>query len=69
MAGENALAVYLLAPLLLAAFALVGSLAGANPYHALGGSLGPGLVRAVVFAWVVIRLAGWLRARGLRLRL
>jgi predicted acyltransferase len=69
MAGENALAAYLLAPLLLAAFALVGSLAGANPYHALGGSLGPGLVRAVVFAWVVIRLAGWLRARGLRLRL
>jgi predicted acyltransferase len=69
MAGENALAVYLLAPFLLAVFALVGAFAGANPYHALGGSLGLGLLRAVVFSWVVIRLAGWMRARGLRLQL
>jgi hypothetical protein len=69
MAGENALTVYLLAPFLLAVFELLGSFLGWNPYHALGGSLAAGLVRAVVFAWVVIRLAGWMRGRGLRLQL
>ena len=26
-------------------------------------------LRSIVFAWVVVRLAGWLRTRGLRLRL
>ena len=69
MAGENALTAYLLAPFLLAVFALIGALAGADPYRALGGSLGLGLLRAVAFAWMVIRLAGWMRSRGLRLQL
>jgi hypothetical protein len=28
-----------------------------------------GVVRAVVFAWAVVRLSGWMRTRGLRLQL
>jgi hypothetical protein len=28
-----------------------------------------GLVRSAVFAWVVVRLTGWLRDRGLRFQL
>ncbi|HVR71005.1 MAG TPA: DUF5009 domain-containing protein [Vicinamibacteria bacterium] len=69
MAGENALVAYLLAPFLLAVFAVLGWLLGWNPYHAASGSLPLGLLRAVVFSWAVIRLAGWMHARGLRLRL
>jgi hypothetical protein len=69
MASENALMIYLLAPFLLALFALMTPLVGMNPYRALGGSLVAGLARAVLFAWVVVRLSGWLRARGLRLHL
>lgn len=67
-AGENALTIYLLAPFLLSLFALLGSALGANPYHALGGSLGAGLLRSIAFAWVVVRLSGWLATRGLRLQ-
>jgi predicted acyltransferase len=67
-AGENALSIYLLAPFLLSVFALLGVLWGTNPYHALGGSLAAGVLRAVVFAWAVVRLSGWLAARGLRLQ-
>ena len=33
------------------------------------GSLAAGVARSVVFAWVVVRLSGWMRARGLRLQL
>jgi predicted acyltransferase len=68
MAGENALTIYLLAPFLLSIFALVGRVFGVNPYHALGGSLGVGLVRSILFAWLAVRLSGWMRARGLRLQ-
>jgi heparan-alpha-glucosaminide N-acetyltransferase len=69
MAGENALVIYLLAPFLLSLFELIASAVGSNPYEALGASLGPGLVRSVVFAWAVVRLSGWMRARGLRLQM
>ena len=69
MAGENALVIYLLAPFLLSVFELVAWALGRNPYEALGGSLAAGIVRAVVFAWAVVRLSGWMRARGLRLQL
>ena len=69
MAGENALVIYLLAPFLLSVFELIAGVAGANPYEALGGSLAAGLVRSVVFAWAVVRLSGWMRARGLRLQM
>ncbi len=68
-AGENALVIYLLAPFLLSVFELLGSLTGKNPYAALGASLWIGLVRSIVFAWVVVRLSGWMRSRGLRLQL
>jgi heparan-alpha-glucosaminide N-acetyltransferase len=69
MAGENALLIYLLAPFLLSVFELVAWGTGRNPYEALGGSLVAGTLRSVVFAWVVVRLSGWMRARGLRLQL
>jgi len=68
-AGENALVIYLLAPLLLSVFEVIGVGLGWNPYESLGRSLAVGVVRSVVFAWVVVRLSGWMRARGLRLRL
>jgi predicted acyltransferase len=68
-AGENALVIYLLAPFLLSGLALVAAGLGWSPYAALGGSLPAGVVRAVVFAWAVVRLSGWLRTRGLRLQL
>jgi len=42
---------------------------GRNPYEALGGSLVAGTLRSVVFAWAIVRLSGWMRARGLRLQL
>ena len=69
MAGENALLIYLLAPFLLSVFDLVAWGTSWNPYEALGGSLAAGTLRAVVFAWAVVRLSGWMRARGLRLQL
>lgn len=69
MAGENALLIYLLAPFLLSVFDLVAWGTGRNPYEALGGSLAAGILRAVVFAWAIVRLSGWMRARGLRLQL
>jgi len=69
MAGENALLIYLLAPFLLSVFDLVAWGTGRNPYEALGGSLVAGTLRSVVFAWAIVRLSGWMRARGLRLQL
>jgi predicted acyltransferase len=70
MAGENALVAYLLAPLLLSLFAMSASLSGGvNLYGALGATTFVGLVRSAVFAYLVVRLCGYLRARGLRLQL
>ena len=70
IAGENPLLAYLLAPLLLSLFALSAPLCGGtDPYAALGGTTAVGLVRSAVFAWVVVRLSGWLRARGVRFQL
>jgi heparan-alpha-glucosaminide N-acetyltransferase len=69
MAGENALLIYLLAPFLLSVFELIAWGTGRNPYEALGGSLAVGVVRSIVFAWVVVRLSGGMRTRGLRLQL
>jgi predicted acyltransferase len=70
IAGENPLVAYLMAPFLLSLFALVFTpLAGANPYEALGGSTSIGLVRSAVFAWLVVRLSGWMRSRGVRVQL
>jgi predicted acyltransferase len=70
IAGEQALLIYLIAPLLASLLALSAPLfGGENPYAELGASLLWGTVRSIVFAWVVVRLAGRLRSSGLRLRL
>ena len=70
LTGENPLIAYLLAPALLALFALATPLfGGTNPYAALGATTGIGLLRSAVFAWAVARLTGLLRAGGLRVQL
>ena len=70
IAGEQALLIYLIAPLVGSLLALSAPLfGGENPYAELGGDLLLGTARSIVFAWVVVCLAGWLRTRGLRLRL
>jgi heparan-alpha-glucosaminide N-acetyltransferase len=70
IAGENPMLAYLLAPLLLSLFELAVPLfGGVNPYEAISQPVPLGLVRSAVFAWVVVRLTGWLRTRGLRFQL
>ncbi|MFN8091575.1 MAG: DUF5009 domain-containing protein [Vicinamibacteria bacterium] len=70
VAGENPLVAYLLAPALLAVFAMASAVAGtANPYEALASTAALGLVRSAVFAWIVARLTGGLRSAGLRIQL
>ena len=70
IAGENPLVAYLMAPFLLSLFALLTPLfGGTNFYEALGATTGIGLVRSAVFAWVVVRLSGWLRSKGVRVQL
>jgi heparan-alpha-glucosaminide N-acetyltransferase len=70
IAGEQALLIYLIAPLLSSLLALSAPMfGGENPYAEFGGDLLRGTARSIAFAWVVVRLAGWLRTRGLRLRL
>ena len=70
IAGENPLLAYLLAPFLLSLFELAAPLfGGANPYEAISQPVVLGLVRSAVFAWVVVRLTGWLRGRGVRFQL
>ena len=69
MAGEQALLIYMLAPLLLSLFAVSAAFTGGvNPYEALAPGLLAGTVRSAVFSWLVVRLAGWLASRGIRLR-
>jgi hypothetical protein len=70
IAGENPLIAYLMAPFLLSLFALSAPLAGGtNLYEALGQTTWIGLARSAVFAWVVVRLSGWMRSRGVRIQL
>jgi predicted acyltransferase len=70
IAGENPLLAYLLAPLLLSLVALAAPLfGGTDPYAALGGTTGVGLVRSAVFAWLVVRLSGFMRSKGVRFQL
>jgi predicted acyltransferase len=70
VAGENALFCYLMAPFLLALFDLSAPLfGGTNPYERLGESLGIGLVRSMVFAWLVVHLCGRLRDAGVRMQI
>jgi predicted acyltransferase len=70
IAGENPLIAYLMAPFLLSVFALSAPLfGGANFYEALGQTTGVGLVRSAIFTWLVVRLSGWMRSRGVRIQL
>ena len=70
IAGENALLAYLMAPFLASLFALSAPLfGGTNLYEALGQTTGIGLVRSAVFAWLVVRLSGWMRSRGVYVQL
>jgi hypothetical protein len=70
IAGENALLVYFMAPFLLSLFALTAPLlGGVNAYEALGRDTLVGLFRSAFFAWIVVRLCGWLRSQGVRLQL
>ena len=70
VAGENPLVAYLLAPFLTSLFALSATLVGGTDLYAeLGRTTGIGLVRSAVFAWVVVRLSGFLRSRGVVIQL
>ena len=70
IAGENPLVAYLMAPFLLSLFALLAPLfGGTNYYEALGATTGIGLVRSAIFAWLVVRLSGWMRSLGVRVQL
>jgi predicted acyltransferase len=70
VAGENPLLAYLMAPLLLSLFALAAPLSGGrNLYEVLSQPTALGLVRSAAFAWLVVRLSGFLRSKGLRFQL
>jgi predicted acyltransferase len=70
IAGENPLFAYLLAPFLLSLLALAAPLSGGrNLYEAVSQPTALGLVRSAVFAWLVVRLSGVLRSKGLRFQL
>ena len=70
IAGENPLIAYVMAPFLLSVFALSTPLfGGVNFYETLGQTASVGLVRSAVFAWLVVRLSGWMRSRGVRIQL
>jgi heparan-alpha-glucosaminide N-acetyltransferase len=70
MAGENALLAYLMAPLVLSVFALLAALFhGFNFYDMLSRPTWLGFLRSALFAWAIVRLCGFLRARGLHVQL
>jgi heparan-alpha-glucosaminide N-acetyltransferase len=69
IAGEHALTVYILAPLVLALFDLSAAAIGMNWYGALGQVTAIGFLRAIAFAVLTVGLCGWLASRGVRLRL
>jgi heparan-alpha-glucosaminide N-acetyltransferase len=70
IAGENPLVAYLMAPFLLSLLALSAPLwGGTDFYEALGGTTGIGLVRSAAFAWLVVRVSGFLRSKGVRVQL
>jgi heparan-alpha-glucosaminide N-acetyltransferase len=70
IAGENPLVAYMLAPALFSAFAVAAPLTGGRDlYAAARATPWVGLAVSAVFAWVVVRLTGFLRSRGLRVQL
>lgn len=68
-AGQNALFAFILAPIVYALFTLLARALGFDVYSWLGSSFAVGFWRAVVFAFAMTWLAGWLRTVGVRLRL
>jgi predicted acyltransferase len=66
IAGENPLLVYLIAPLVASLLVLV-PVAGVA-YARLGDPLVAGIARSIGMACLLVWLSGWLRNRGLRLR-
>jgi predicted acyltransferase len=69
-AGQAALFVYLLAPLLLSVFGLSAALTGGvNVYGELGDHLAIGTLRSVLFAWLVVWLCSRMRAAGIEPKL
>ncbi len=70
IAGENPLLVYLVAPLLASLLTIVLPLVGASRvYESLGVGLFSGVLRSIAVAWLIVAVSGWLRQRGLRLRI
>ena len=63
--GQNVLLAYLMAPL----FAAFRSLIGLKVYDNLGATPGVGIVRSLLLASVILFLAGYLKDRGVRLKL
>jgi heparan-alpha-glucosaminide N-acetyltransferase len=69
-AGQAALFVYLLAPLLLSVFEMSAALTGGiNVYGALGDHLAIGTIRSALFAWLVVWLCARMRAVGIEPKL
>ena len=69
-AGANALFAYILAPLVMICFELIANLTGGfNLYSWLGHSFYIGLARAVIMAFAMTWLAGYLSNRGVQLKL
>ncbi len=68
-ASENALPIYLVAPLLLSLCALGVPLFGLDPMEALAGNVWTGIARALGFAALVVALCARLRRGGLRIQL
>lgn len=67
-AGENPLFAYVLHPLVNHGFALLALVTGTNYQYLLGRSFWPGFGRAVVTAVALSWVVGYLRTRGVRMR-
>jgi heparan-alpha-glucosaminide N-acetyltransferase len=68
-ASENALLVYLVAPLLIYVFQLSALVLGVNPYELLAVGLWSGVARAVAFTFLVVWICDVVRQRGLRVQI
>ncbi|MDK2972132.1 MAG: heparan-alpha-glucosaminide N-acetyltransferase [Candidatus Sumerlaeota bacterium] len=68
-AGENPLFAYILHPMLIHMFAALALVIGVNPQAKLGGSFAMGFTRAVVTAFAITWFVGFLKDRGVRLKL
>jgi predicted acyltransferase len=69
LAGENALLVYVLQPFFLAVFGLSLTLARAASPSGIVSSFGFAALLALLVAWLSVRFTGWLRGRGVQMRI